>query len=340
MRSLIGQFGVGFYSAFVVADRVTRGDPPRRRRRVRRRALGDRRAAASTRWSRSSCPTRGTAVMLHLKEDEDEFLEAWTLRSLVRAVLRPHRLPDPHAEGDRATATRDRPEWETVNHASALWTRPKSEISRRGLPGLLQARCARLQRRAGVDAQPRRGQPELHLAAVRAGAAAVRPDDGRARRAQGPQALHQARVHHGRRRAAAAATTCASCAAWSTPTTCRSTSAANCCSRTASSSSIKAGCAKRVLDLLEKLARDEPEKYATFCEAFGNVLKEGIVEDPPTASASPSCCASPPPGATARRRRCRWTTTSRRMNEGQDTIWYVTADGCTRRPRAARSSRR
>src|SRR3546814_1782700 len=54
----------------------------------------------------------------------------------------------------------------------------------------------RLQRRRGLDPQPRRGQPELHHPAVPAGQAAVRPDDGRARGAQGPEAVHQARLHH------------------------------------------------------------------------------------------------------------------------------------------------
>src|SRR5690606_9391611 len=144
---LIGQFGVGFYSAFVVADRVT----------VLTRRAG---AAPETgvKWESDgrgeytledlTLPERGTTVVLHLKADEDEFLDGWKLRSLVHKysdhVAFPIRMPkdaatgadadagdgDADSEGDEAAAKADAtPEWEAVNDASALWTRPKSEIS-------------------------------------------------------------------------------------------------------------------------------------------------------------------------------------------------------------------
>src|SRR3546814_2207763 len=131
---LIGQFGVGFYSAFVVADRVT---------------VLTRRAGAApdegVKWESdgrgeytleaANLPERGTTVVLHLKEGEDEFLDGWKLRGLVRKysdhVAFPIRMPKeaPAAEDNedddrKADAT---PEWETANDASALWSRPKSE---------------------------------------------------------------------------------------------------------------------------------------------------------------------------------------------------------------------
>src|SRR5690606_39137863 len=136
---LIGQFGVGFYSAFVVADRVT----------VTTRRAGSA-PDAGVRWTSDgrgeytledvSLPEHGTTVVLHLKDGEDEFLAPWTLRSLIRKysdhVAFPIRMPKeaPAASGDDegdtdAGKTDAAPEWETVNDASALWTRPKTEIT-------------------------------------------------------------------------------------------------------------------------------------------------------------------------------------------------------------------
>ncbi|MBS0439445.1 MAG: molecular chaperone HtpG, partial [Proteobacteria bacterium] len=122
--NLIGQFGVGFYSAFVVADKVTL---------VTRKAGAE--SADGVRWESTGtgeytlenvgAHERGTTVTLHLKADEDEFLQDWQLRSLIARysdhIGFPIRMP---VEKD-GKATQ---EWEAVNQASALWTRPKSEI--------------------------------------------------------------------------------------------------------------------------------------------------------------------------------------------------------------------
>jgi molecular chaperone HtpG len=123
---LIGQFGVGFYSAFTVADRVT---------------LESRRADASedaaVRWESDgggsytlencSRATPGTEVTLHLKEDADEFLEAYRLSHIITRysdhVSFPIRMPKLDDDGKPTE------EWDTVNRASALWTRAKNDIS-------------------------------------------------------------------------------------------------------------------------------------------------------------------------------------------------------------------
>jgi molecular chaperone HtpG len=133
--SLIGQFGVGFYSSFLVADKVT----------VTTRAPG----ADAWQWqsdaksgyilTESEKETRGTNIILHLKDDCTEFLQEWTLKSLVSKysdyVRHPIRLQverQKPIEGE--TDDEGKPkhetvkEWETINQASALWTRPKSEI--------------------------------------------------------------------------------------------------------------------------------------------------------------------------------------------------------------------
>ncbi|TVP80945.1 molecular chaperone HtpG [Thioalkalivibrio sp.] len=123
---LIGQFGVGFYSAFTVADRVTletrRADAPEEGA-VRWESEG----AGSYTLEDCSRALPGTEVTLHLKEDADEFLESHRLRHIITRysdhVAFPIRMPQQDGDG-KATG-----EWETVNRASALWTRPKSEIS-------------------------------------------------------------------------------------------------------------------------------------------------------------------------------------------------------------------
>jgi molecular chaperone HtpG len=119
---LIGQFGVGFYSAFIVAERVE----------VLSRRAGLP-AADGVRWESAADgdftvetiehAPRGTTIVLHLKEDAQEFLDAWGLRSLVRRysdhIAFPVRMPK---EGEATL------EYEAVNRGTALWARPKGEI--------------------------------------------------------------------------------------------------------------------------------------------------------------------------------------------------------------------
>lgn len=131
--SLIGQFGVGFYSAFLVADKVT----------VTSLAVGEEKAwmwqsEAAGDFTVEECEkaARGTNVILHLKEDCKEYLEEFQVRSLVRKysdyVRHPIRLQvertKEKGEGDEKE-TETVKEWERVNTASAIWTRPKSEIT-------------------------------------------------------------------------------------------------------------------------------------------------------------------------------------------------------------------
>ncbi len=121
---LIGQFGVGFYSSFIVADRVT---------------LTTRRAGASAdeavQWisdgegsytlGNVEKDSRGTEVVLHLRDGEDEFLEPYRLRSIVTRYSDHISLPIEMASAEEGKEN----EFETVNSASALWKRPKKDIS-------------------------------------------------------------------------------------------------------------------------------------------------------------------------------------------------------------------
>ena len=122
---LIGQFGVGFYSAFIVAHKVT----------VRTRAAGAT-ADEGVFWESAgegeytladiTKEDRGTEITLHLREGEDEFLDAWRVRSIISKYSDHIALPveiESHNEEDDTTS------WEKINKAQALWTRNKSEVS-------------------------------------------------------------------------------------------------------------------------------------------------------------------------------------------------------------------
>lgn len=131
--NLIGQFGVGFYSAFIVADTVTVN--------TRRAGLP---AEQGVRWSCSMTgdtageysvdaitrAERGTEIVLHLRADQDELLSGWKLRSIIREysdhILQPVLMKKEEWKEDKQVIT---DEDETVNQASALWTRAKSDIT-------------------------------------------------------------------------------------------------------------------------------------------------------------------------------------------------------------------
>ena len=130
---LIGQFGVGFYSSFIVADRVV----------VVTRKAGE---ETATQWesagedeftiSESLRESAGTTIILHLKDDAEEFADSWRVRSVIKKysdhisvpVMMPE-PPKPAGDDDDTTDTPAEPEWQAINEAKALWTRSRSEIS-------------------------------------------------------------------------------------------------------------------------------------------------------------------------------------------------------------------
>ncbi|NHN37435.1 molecular chaperone HtpG [Pseudomaricurvus alcaniphilus] len=126
---LIGQFGVGFYSAFIVADRVevfTRKAGTPITEGVHWECTGEAEFTVET----VEKNTRGTTITLHLKPDAEEFADGWRLRSIIKKYSDHISLPvimkkDPVGED----AESKEPEDETVNHATALWTRSRSEVS-------------------------------------------------------------------------------------------------------------------------------------------------------------------------------------------------------------------
>ena len=133
--SLIGQFGVGFYSGFIVADKIS----------VETRRAGSP-AAEGVRWTSGgtgefevqtiSQDKRGTHIILHLRDDADEYLSNWKLKSIINKYSDHIALPILMRKEEWKEGENDQPgemvvadEWETINKASALWTRPKKDIS-------------------------------------------------------------------------------------------------------------------------------------------------------------------------------------------------------------------
>jgi molecular chaperone HtpG len=132
---LIGQFGVGFYSGFIVADRITvqsrrAGLPPEQGVRWASGGSGDFEVEPLTRAE------RGTSVILHLRDDAEDYLSTWKLKSIIAKYSDHIALPIRMRKEEWKEGADNQPgemlitdEWETVNQASALWSRPKKDIT-------------------------------------------------------------------------------------------------------------------------------------------------------------------------------------------------------------------
>jgi molecular chaperone HtpG len=318
---LIGQFGVGFYSAFVVADKVTV---------ITRRA--DAPASDGVKWESDGkgeysleqveLAERGTSVVLHLKADEDEFLKRWQLRQLITRysdhVAFPIRMP---VEKD------DKPtdEFETINAASALWTKPKSEISDEDYQSFYKslghdfndALAWSHNRVEGsqsfttllyIPSQPpfdlmmggrdeRKGL-KLYIKRVFIMDAAEELLPNYLRFVRGVVDADDLPLNVSR----------------------------EILQQNRQLDRIKAACVKRVLDLIEKLAKDEPEKFATFYKAFGNTLKEGISEDANNRERIAKLLRFASTKGEGTQQTVSLDDYIGRMAIGQEAIWYITAD--------------
>ncbi len=133
--ALIGQFGVGFYSGYIVADRIT----------VESRRAGLK-AEEAVRWSSTGTgdfevetitqPERGTHIILHLRDDAEEYLSAWKLKSVINKYSDHISLPIRMRKEEWKEGENDQPgemvltdEWETINQANALWARAKKDVT-------------------------------------------------------------------------------------------------------------------------------------------------------------------------------------------------------------------
>ena len=331
---LIGQFGVGFYSAFIVADKVTlttRRAGMQPDEGVRWESTGE----GSYTIENVDRPERGTEIVLHLRDDEKEFLDAWRLRGIIGKfsdhIAIPVEMlkePEPPAEGEEAKPVT---EWEQVNRGTALWMRNKSEVSDEEYHEFYKNTCHDFEEpltwahnrvegtneytsllfipsRAPFDMWEREQKHgvKLYVRRVFIMDEADKLMPHYLRFVKGvvdsddlPLNVSREILQHDKK-----------------------------------IDSIRGANVKRVLGLLEKMAKDDGEKYQSFWKEFGRVLKEGPAED------------------FANREKIggllRFATTKsggdgetvsldqyiERMAEKQEKIYYITADT----PAAARNS--
>ncbi|HJZ02178.1 MAG TPA: molecular chaperone HtpG [Streptosporangiaceae bacterium] len=324
--TLIGQFGVGFYSAFIVADRVE---------------LTTRRAGSApedtVRWSSdgrgqytleaAERPGRGTTVVLHLRDDDRDLLNGYQLRAIIAKYSDHISLPivmpaETSAEKDEQSAAP-----ETVNQASALWTRPKSEISDQDYTDFYKHIASDYADPLSWVHSKIEGTYEYTLLLF---IPAHAPYDLWLLDSSRGVRLHVRRIF------------IMEDSGQLMPRYLRfirgvidSADLPLNVSRELLQGSrvvdrIRSSAVKKVLQLLKDLAENEPDKYATFTKEFGAVLKEGIVEDLGNRDEVA--------------RLARFTTTQgddvpladyvARMKDGQDKIYYLLAPTVA----AARSS--
>ncbi|CTP84969.1 molecular chaperone HtpG [Xanthomonas graminis] len=274
---LIGQFGVGFYSAFIVADQVDvysrrAGLPASEGVHWSSRGEGEFEVATIDK------PERGTRIVLQLKEGEDGFADGWKLRGIVRKysdhIALPIELPKEHHGEDKDKP--ETPEWETVNRASALWTRPRTEIKDEEYQELYKHIAHDHENPLAWSHNKVEGKLDYTSLLYVPGRA---PFDLYQRDASRGLKLYVQRVF------------IMDQAEQFLPLYLRfvkgivdSSDLPLNVSREILQSgpvidSMKSALTKRALDMLEKLAKDEPERYKSVWKNFGQVLKEGPAED-------------------------------------------------------------
>ena len=330
---LIGQFGVGFYSSFIVADKVTLT--------TRHAGMGP---EHGVRWESDGQGSytietvkrerRGTEVTLHLREGEDELLSGLRLRAILRKysdhITIPILMKKEEWDKDRNDyALKD--EEEQINQASALWARPKSEIS--------DEQYEEFYRHVGHDFEAPlawtharvEGKQEYTLLLY---VPAHAPFDLWDREHRHGVKLYVQRVF------------IMDDAEQLMPAYLRFVRGVidsndlplnvsrEILQESKTVESIRAGCVKRVLSLLEEISEKEKEKYATAWKEFGRVLKEGVAEDYANRERIARLLRFSSTREDSEEPTVSLADYLARMKEGQDKIYYITADSFA----AARSS--
>jgi molecular chaperone HtpG len=326
---LIGQFGVGFYSAFIVADKVTL---------TTRKAGADK--SDGVRWESAGegdytlesveKAQRGTEIVLHLKEDESEFLDGYRIRSIVRKfsdhislpiVMDKEVMPSMGEEGEEEKPAEIVEE--TVNSASALWTKARQDITAEAYNEFYK--------HVGHDFQ----DPLTHIHSKVEGTneytlllyvPSRAPFDMWDRDTKHGVKLYIRKVF---------ITDDAEQLMPRYLRFIRGIIDANSLPLNVSReilqqskqiSTIKSGAVKKVLGMLEDLAKTEPEKYETFWAQFGQVIKEGPIEDHGNKERIAKLLRFASTHADTDKQNVALEDYVSRMKEGQDKIYYVTAD--------------
>jgi molecular chaperone HtpG len=325
---LIGQFGVGFYSSFIVADKVT----------VRSRRAGAP-ADQGIIWesdgqgeftiAASEKATRGTDVVLHLRADEDEFLSGWKLREVLRRysdhISLPVQMLKEEWDKDKSEQVKTG-EWESVNQANALWTRSKSEVSDEQYREFYKHVSHDFDDPLAWTHNRVEGRSEYtQLLYVPKHA----PFDMWDRDARRGVKLYVKRVF------------IMDDAEQMLPSYLRFVRGVidsadlplnvsrELLQESRDVKAIREGSTKRILSLLEDLAENKKEDYATFWTEFGQVLKEGTGEDSGNIERIAKLLRFASTHEDSDAQTVTLADYVSRFKEGQDKIYYVTADSYT-----------
>jgi molecular chaperone HtpG len=324
--ALIGQFGVGFYSAFIVADKVT----------VRSRKAGLP-AAEGVEWESKGDgefsveaiekADRGTQIILHLKADEDELLSGWKLKGILTKYSDHISLPiqmlkeewDEEAGGMKATG-----EWENVNKANALWARSKSDITAEQYNEFYKTISFDFADPLAYTHNRVEGGRSEYTSLLYIPAKA--PYDLWDRNQQKGIKLYVKRVF------------IMDDAEQLMPPYMRFVKGVidssdlplnvsrEILQESRDVKAIREGSVKKVLGLLEDMAANETEKYASFWKEFGQVLKEGMGDDPASKERIAKLLRFATTQSEGEAQTVSLADYVGRMKEGQEKIYYVTAD--------------
>lgn len=320
--NLIGQFGVGFYSGFIVADRITV--------ETRRAGLP---ADQGVRWSSEGTgdfeietiakPGRGTDVILHLREGEEEFLSAWKLKSIVSKYSDHISLPVlmvKQSWDEEKKEQVDTDEWETVNKAAALWSRNKSDITDAEYQDFYKALSYDQQAPLAYTHNRVEGRTEYtQLLYVPAKA----PFDLWNRDKRGGVKLYVKRVFIMDDAEALMPVYLRFVKGVIDSADLPLNVSRELLQESRDVKAIREGCTKRVLGMLEDVAENQADKYAAFWEEFGSLLKEGLGEDFNNRERLAKLLRF---SSTQADGGVSFADYVSRMKEGQDAIYYITAD--------------
>ena len=322
--SLIGQFGVGFYSAFIVADKVevfTRRAGANAEEGVRWESAGE----GDFTIENIDKPERGTRIVLHLKADESEFADGWRLRNIIKKYSDHISLPIelPKQQMDEEADKAAEPEWESVNRASALWTRPRTEVKEEEYQEFYKHVAHDFENPLSWSHNKVEGKLEYTSLLYVPGRA---PFDLYQREAPRGLKLYVQRVF------------IMDDAEQFLPLYLRFIKGvvdSNDLSLNVSREilqkdpaidSMKSALTKRVLDMLEKLAKNDAEKYANFWKAFGSVMKEGPAEDFANREKIAGLLRFASTAQNDDSEVVSLDAYIERMQEGQDKIYYLTGE--------------
>jgi molecular chaperone HtpG len=324
---LIGQFGVGFYSGFIVADRITvesrrAGLPPSEGVRWSSEGTGEFEVGEIERAE------RGTSVTLHLKHDAAEYLNAWKLKGIINKYSDHISLPILMEKEEWKEGENDQPgemvktgEWETVNQAAALWTRAKKDITQEQYDEFYKQISYDHQAPLATTHNRVEGSTEYtQLLFIPAKA----PMDLYNREKAAGVKLYVRRVFIMDDAQALLPTYLRFVKGVVDSSDLPLNVSRELLQESRAVKAIREGNTRRVLSMIEDLAANDAEKFSAFYSEFGAVLKEGLGED--HASRERLAKLLRFASSTTDTQTVSFADYKARMKEGQEAIYYITAD--------------